>query len=154
MANIEQIYPPSRCAGKLFALIVAAGLGLGLFHFWMQSLPPVQLHFLPGYAMATLDTSINKKTVTIGKTTYLARAYTETLRARVYGGRSLPYVVIAPAIASGVILFGLLILGGMYDTRQLAKFRAGRRLRGPEMLTVRQYNKQSEGDGLAILLEK
>jgi hypothetical protein len=154
MNNATQIHPPSRHAGKLIALVAAAGLSFGIFHFWMQTLPSAQAHYLPGYAMATVADYARKKTVTVDKQSYLARPYAETLRLRVYDGHPVQNVILMPTFASGILLFGLLLLGGASDKWRMAKFRAGRRLRGPELLTVRQYNKQSEGDGLAILLEK
>jgi hypothetical protein len=138
----------------LIALVAAAGLSFGIFHFWILTLPLPQAHYLPGYAMSTVASYARKKTITVDKQSYLARPYADTLRLRVYDGQPLQNVILMPAIASGFFLFGLLVLGGASDRRRMAKFRAGRRLRGPEMLTVRQYNKQSEGDGLAILLEK
>jgi hypothetical protein len=154
MDNTTSIYPPNRWTGKLCALVLTVILSFGIFHLWMRTLPPAQAYFLPAYAKATIAAAVHKKTVAIDKTVYLARPYAETIRLRVYSGRPLQRVILNPAGIMLGFLISAMSMGGMYDERQMARFRKGRRLRGPEMLTVRQYNKQSEGDGLAILLDK
>jgi type IV secretory pathway TraG/TraD family ATPase VirD4 len=71
------------------------------------------------------------------------------LRAVVYGV-SLPGFFRPPVLGGALALVLLLPFAAMKDVQRQKQLKYGRRLKGPEMLTPRQFNKTVKGDGIGF----
>jgi type IV secretory pathway TraG/TraD family ATPase VirD4 len=75
------------------------------------------------------------------------RAY---LRAIVFGGKSISNLY-KPGILGGAIVFLILLpFAAMKDVRRQKQLKYGRRLKGPEMLTAKEFNNTVRGDGIGF----
>ena len=72
------------------------------------------------------------------------------LRQAVYGENTLPSVFRWPFIAGGVIFVGVIPFALWKDIERQKQLRYGRRLKGPEMMTPRQFNRIVKGDGIGL----
>lgn len=83
------------------------------------------------------------------------RAFLDTrlrdyLKNVVYNGATL-FAFFRPPLLAGVVLFLVLLpLATIKDMQRQKQLRYGRRLKGPEMLTPRQFNKTVKGDGIGF----
>jgi len=68
----------------------------------------------------------------------------------VYGGSSLFAFFRPPLIGGGILLLALLPVGAFKDVQRQKQLKYGRRLKGPEMLTPKQFNKTVKGDGIGF----
>jgi hypothetical protein len=75
------------------------------------------------------------------------------LRIVIYGRASLLIVFRIPLIAGLVLLLGLLPFAVLKDAARQKQLRYGRRLKGPEMLTPRQFNRSVKGDGIGFKID-
>jgi hypothetical protein len=76
------------------------------------------------------------------------------LHDRVYGGRELLDLLRVPLAAwcgLAVLLFGL---GIVLDFRRRKRAREGQQLRGGELLSVKEFNRATKGDGFALYVQK
>jgi type IV secretory pathway TraG/TraD family ATPase VirD4 len=85
-----------------------------------------------------------------------ARKYTDASMYRwfhnvVFGGKSLLAVFAARLIASGIILIALLAWAIPADIKRFRQMKYGRVLRGPVMLTPRQFNRTTRGEGVGFV---
>ena len=71
----------------------------------------------------------------------------------VYGGTSLPAFFRPPLIAGAVVLLILLPFAVWKDVERQKQLRYGRRLKGPEMLTPRQFNRTVKGGGIGFKID-
>jgi hypothetical protein len=71
----------------------------------------------------------------------------------VYGGTSLPAFFRPPLIGGAVFLLILLPFAVLKDVQRQKQLRYGRRLKGPEMLTPRQFNCVVKGDGIGFKID-
>jgi type IV secretory pathway TraG/TraD family ATPase VirD4 len=72
------------------------------------------------------------------------------LRAIVFAGKSIASLY-KPSILGGAIVFVILLpFAAMKDVRRQKQLKYGRRLKGPEMLTAREFNKTVRGDGIGF----
>jgi len=71
------------------------------------------------------------------------------LRAVVYGV-SLSGFFGPPVLGSGAVFLILLPFAALKDVQRQKQLKYGRRLKGPEMLTPRQFNKTVKGDGIGF----
>ncbi len=81
-----------------------------------------------------------------------SNAFHDGLREWVYGGRSLAELLRLPAALSCLGLLALLPFGIRVDRRRYREQRLGKKIRGPDLITPRQFNRRLRGDGLALVL--
>lgn len=170
-------------AGILCALMLSVAAAFGSFQTWRHFAPPLQVYYLPVYARETLlphlafgkAGSQPKRYLAVFSGTNLATddsvamdhgpisvrpvfaqptQFTAWLAAAVYHGQTLPQALEIPLIASAVCLIMLLFLGIAFDAQRLNAFRRGRKLRGPDLLSARQFNRRVKGDGLIFRLDR
>jgi hypothetical protein len=75
------------------------------------------------------------------------------LKDVVYGGASLPAFFRPPLIGGAVLFLILLPFAVLKDVLRQKQLRYGRRLKGPEMLTPRQFNRVVKGDGIGFKID-
>lgn len=83
------------------------------------------------------------------------RSYVDTrlrdyLKAVVYGGNSLSGFFRPPLLAGAAVFLLLLPFTTLKDVQRQKQLKYGRRLKGPELLTPRQFNKIVKGDGIGF----
>jgi hypothetical protein len=71
----------------------------------------------------------------------------------VYGGTSLPAFFRPPLIGGALVFLILLPFAVLKDVQRQKQLRYGRRLKGPEMLTPRQFNRVVKGDGIGFKID-
>jgi len=75
------------------------------------------------------------------------------LKDSIYERSSLSALFRVPLIAGAVLLMGLLPFAVLKDTERFKQLRYGRRLKGPEMLTPRQFNCRVRGTGIGFRID-
>jgi type IV secretory pathway TraG/TraD family ATPase VirD4 len=75
------------------------------------------------------------------------------MRDVVYGGASLFAFFRPPLIGGAAVLLILLPFAAWKDMKRQKQLRYGRRLKGPEMLTPRQFNRTVKGDGIGFKID-
>lgn len=75
------------------------------------------------------------------------------LREMIYGQSSIFAVFRVPLVAGGVLLTGILPFAVFKDTDRYKQLRYGRRLKGPEMMPPRQFNRIVKGDGIGFKID-
>jgi len=81
---------------------------------------------------------------------YVDRRFSVYLRAVIYDGAT-PWKFFETPILSGVILFLIALPFAMFkDVQRQKQLKYGRRLKGPEMLTPKQFNRTIKGDGVGF----
>jgi type IV secretory pathway TraG/TraD family ATPase VirD4 len=75
------------------------------------------------------------------------------MRDVVYGGATLLAFFRPPLIAGAVVLLILLPFAVWKDVERQKQLRYGRRLKGPAMLTPRQFNRTVKGDGVGFKID-
>jgi type IV secretory pathway TraG/TraD family ATPase VirD4 len=81
---------------------------------------------------------------------YVDARFNVYLRGVVYGGSSLFAFFRPPLIAGGILLLVVLPIAAFKDVQRQKQLKYGRRLKGPEMLTPKQFNKTVKGDGIGF----
>jgi type IV secretory pathway TraG/TraD family ATPase VirD4 len=71
----------------------------------------------------------------------------------IYEGTSLPAFFRPPLIGGATVLLILLPFAVWKDVERQKQLRYGRRLKGPEMLTPRQFNRVVKGDGIGFKID-
>ncbi len=84
-----------------------------------------------------------------------ARKYTDASMYRwlhdvIFGGESLLALFAARLIGGGVVLVALLALAIPQDIKRFRQMKYGRVLRGPLMLTPRQFNRSAKREGVGL----
>jgi hypothetical protein len=72
------------------------------------------------------------------------------LKTVVYGGASLPGFFRPPLLGGAALFLILLPFTTIKDVQRQKQLKYGRRLKGPEMLTPRQFNRAVKGDGIGF----
>ena len=72
------------------------------------------------------------------------------LRGVVFQGKSLFQFFQPPIIGGGILFLVLLPIAAFKDVQRQKELKYGRRLKGPEMLTPKQFNKTVKGDGVGF----
>jgi hypothetical protein len=81
---------------------------------------------------------------------YINARVRDFLRGVAYGGDSL-FVFFRPPLVGGMVLFVIMLpFTVRMDVERQKRLRYGRRLKGPEMLTPRQFNRTVKGDGIGF----
>jgi len=81
---------------------------------------------------------------------YVDARLRDYLKTVVYGGASLPGFF-RPALLGGAALFLILLpFTAIKDVQRQKQLKYGRRLKGPEMLTPRRFNRTVKGDGIGF----
>ena len=84
------------------------------------------------------------------KRSYVDARLRDFLKEVAYGGSSL-FGFFRPPLVGGLILFVLVLpFTVRMDVERQKRLRYGRRLKGPEMLTPRQFNRAVRGDGIGF----
>jgi len=81
---------------------------------------------------------------------YVDARLRDYLRAVVYGGASLSGFFRPPLLGGAALFLILLPFTTIKDVQRQKQLKYGRRLKGPEMLTPRQFNKTVKGDGIGF----
>lgn len=81
---------------------------------------------------------------------YVDARFNVYLRDVVYGGSSLFAFFRPPMIGGGILLLVVLPIAAFKDVQRQKQLKYGRRLKGPEMLTPKQFNKTVKGDGIGF----
>ena len=81
---------------------------------------------------------------------YVDSGLSAYLRTIVFGGKSIARLY-KPSILAGAIVFVILLpFAAMNDVKRQKQLKYGRRLKGPEMLTAKKFNKTVRGDGIGF----
>lgn len=86
----------------------------------------------------------------IPERSFVDTRFSAYLRGAVYGGSSLFAFFRPPLIGGGILLLALLPVAAFKDVQWQKQLKYGRRLKGPEMLTPKQFNKTVKGDGIGF----
>ena len=81
---------------------------------------------------------------------YVDARFSVYLRGVVFGGNSLFGFFQPPVLGGGILFVLLLPLATFKDVQRQKELKYGRRLKGPEMLTPKQFNKTVRGDGVGF----
>ena len=131
-------------------LIGLAGVVLVL-RIWQATLPMVEHFYLWKYLRYAVQSALPYP----GRAFNKSAALCAFLRHQVFEDRTAFEVFEMPILVSGVVLILSLFSGIGLDQRRLNAFRRGKRLRGWEVLTPRQFNRTTKGaDGFVLDLEK
>ena len=81
---------------------------------------------------------------------YVDSGLSAYLRTIVFGGNDIASLY-KPSILGGAIVFVILLpFAALKDVRRQKQLKYGRRLKGPEMLTAKEFNKTVRGDGIGF----
>jgi hypothetical protein len=80
-------------------------------------------------------------------------AFHAWLREHIYGGRPLFELMRVPVAAWLSFSVLMLSIGGLLDFRRRQRSREGKRMRGPELLSVDEFNRVTKGDGFALYVK-
>jgi type IV secretory pathway TraG/TraD family ATPase VirD4 len=86
----------------------------------------------------------------IPERSYVDARFSVYLRSAVYGGSSLFAFFRPPLMAGSILLLAVLPVAAFKDVQRQKQLKYGRRLKGPEMLTPKQFNKTVKGDGIGF----
>ncbi len=78
------------------------------------------------------------------------RIFCTWLQNQIYGGREFREVIQAPLALWITIGLALFLLGLGYDFQRRKRAREGVALRGPDLMTRRQFNQATKGDGFTL----
>ena len=81
---------------------------------------------------------------------YVDARFSVYLRGVVFGGMSLFSFFQPPIFGGGIFFLVLLPIATFKDVQRQKELKYGRRLKGPEMLTPKQFNKTVKGDGVGF----
>jgi hypothetical protein len=84
------------------------------------------------------------------KRSYIDASLRDFLKTVIYCGTSISGFFQPPLLAGAVLFLILLPVTTMKDLRRQKQLRYGRRLKGPEMLTPRQFKSTVRGDGIGF----
>jgi type IV secretory pathway TraG/TraD family ATPase VirD4 len=81
---------------------------------------------------------------------YVDARFSVYLRGVVFNGKSLFAFFQPPIFGGGILFLVLLPIATFKDIQRQKELKYGRRLKGPEMLTPKQFNKTVKGDGVGF----
>ncbi len=165
--------------GVFLSLLIAVVLAFVAYQSWQLRLPPLKRWYLPVYAKQTVFPSFGHDRARVYRALWIGRglAIPETLahaprgtvevrslqalpgsferwlRHWIYQDQSFYELLERPFIVWACSAFVLLLCGGFVDTKRREAFFAGRKLRGPDLLTRFAFNRRVKGDGLQLTLD-
>jgi hypothetical protein len=115
---------------------------------------PAPLQVWPSFALTAKARQAGAVALKVDTVHYTSAQMNRMLAERIYLGQT-PGDLLRPAWvgALGVFVFGLL-LGILWTRSRLHAGEDGRRLKGPEMVTVKKFNQWSGADGITFLTTK
>lgn len=84
---------------------------------------------------------------------YIDARLRDYLRATVYGGSDLLAFFQVPLFGGLALFVGVFPFAIVADIRRQKRLRYGRRLKGPEMLTPKEFNRTVDGDGIGFRID-
>jgi hypothetical protein len=146
---VQRRVPRVGYAYTLAAILGGLLLAILSVAVWCRTLPPLQHVYLWTYLRYGLVSrmplpSQHQVRFAIGA------AY---LRQNIFGGHSVLQVFLPALIATGTCLTVAVFFGMGLDAKRLNDFRKGKKLRGWDILTPRQFNRRTQGDGFALYIE-
>ncbi len=132
-------------AAVLIGLLLSA-LAVGV---WRLTLPPLQHAYLWTYLRYGLGAGLPLPVTHLLRFAIGSRYLQQTI----FAGQSLLQVFRPPLIAVGTCLSLALFFGMGLDAKRLNDFRKGKKLRGWDILTPRQFNRRTQGDGFALYID-
>lgn len=84
---------------------------------------------------------------------YIDARLRDYLQTAVYGGSNLLAFFQVPLFGGLALFFGVFPFAIVADIRRQKRLRYGRRLKGPEMLTPKEFNRTVEGDGIGFRID-
>ncbi len=78
------------------------------------------------------------------------RFFHDWLRNSIYQGRELGEVLRTPLTIWIALALGIVGWGAFFDFRRRQKTREGLKLRGPDLMTRKEFNQATKGDGFAL----
>ena len=137
-------------AYTLVAIVFGLILGALAFGVWRQTLPPLERYYTWTYLRLGVEAHLPMAPRHLNR---FVAGYTY-LRRNIFENQPVLEFFQPALIAGGSCLLMALFLGMGLDAKRLNDFRKGKRLRGWEILTPRQFNSRTKGDGFALQIEK
>lgn len=137
-------YAYTLTASLVGVLIAAIAVAL-----WRQNLPALQHTYLWTYLQYGLGSQLPLTSQRLVRFAIGA----EYLRQNIFGGQTVFQVFRPALIIVGACLAVALFFGMGLDAKRLNDFRKGKKLRGWDILTPRQFNRHTQGDGFALYIE-
>ncbi len=172
---------PARGLGTLLTISLALVSGAVTFGVWHHELPPIQSLYLPTYLTSDYVPSfsltghakpkrysvitVNGKDATLATmpetlegvsvryTFATPESFGAWLRRAIYQGRSGLELIQTPLVVWGVCLLLSMLAGTFFAKYQKHKAHEGTKLRGPDLISRREFNRRVKGDGFPIRLE-
>jgi hypothetical protein len=145
-----QRVPRVGYAYTLAAIIFGLLLAAAAVRVWCQTLPPLESYYTWTYLRLGVQAHLP---VAPHRLNRFIAGY-EYLRRNIFENQPVLDFFRPALVASGSCLLVALFFGMGLDARRLNDFRKGKRLRGWEILTPRQFNRRTKGDGFALQIEK
>ena len=142
--------PPNLKANRFRGAFIGLLLALLSLYGWSHlALEAAQRSLLGSYAKAEIMATLphSKRT----PNPWPAR---DAALQSVFEGRSMQDLLLTPLTAS-LTLFALsFLIGIVLDKRTRDRYRQGKKLRGPDLLTPQQFNQKVKGDGYVFPVAK
>jgi hypothetical protein len=137
-------------AYTLSAIILGLLLAAAAVWVWCQTLPPLEHYYTWTYLRLGVQAHLPAAPHNLNR---FVAGY-EYLRRNIFSSRSV-LDFFRPALVAAASCLLLALFAGMgLDAKRLNDFRKGKRLRGWEILTPRQFNRRTKGDGFALQIEE
>jgi hypothetical protein len=137
-------------AYTLAAIILGLLLAAASVWVWCQTLPPLEHYYTWTYLRLGVQAHLPAAPHNLNR---FAAGYVY-LRRNIFGGQPVLSFFRPALFAGGSCLLLALFTGMGLDAKRLNDFRKGKRLRGWEILTPRQFNRRTQGDGFALQIKK
>ena len=165
---------PSRVPiGIVLACALSVALAPAVYKLWLHFQGPLEVFYLGSYAKANVlpnhsllgrplthrfyVVTVNGQdatpaTLPTTMTTVSGRfvdvqpvLFAQWLKSVIYGGRDIGDILAVPFLAYISVCVVLLIVGATLDYRRRQRAREGEQLRGPETMTIDQFNRTTKG---------
>jgi hypothetical protein len=145
---------PSRLPlWTMLSAVVALVLSFGICKLWLaEAVTPAERFYFPAYVRSVAPfPQVQTFKTAAGPQRYRAREFHRWLSERIYDqGNAFRVPLVSTALITGICL----AIGGQKDhARYKRLFVTGERIRGPEMLSRRQWNSRRKQDGFRLEVE-